>query len=436
MVATIVSLGAHAILAIVGAIGVARGLSSTPPEPPPPPQDFPMPAEGETIIVELPQAQEDLSVAPVLEAPTPPPPGTPQLAGGDKVEHVDTMNKGKGGDGQASIKARNLAPRADDDTVGDQLRDDVLDEQENRLKTANERQSMIDRREALQPMELTFVASGKGFRYERHPVAPHDASLGVPSSKPASVLGGAPGQGDPTAAKIDGLTDKLAALDPGSPNAGTDKPQPNQGASYGTTSIGTIQISGADVTKARPHVDQGKPSVMANQKGSAKDTKDSDEAEYLAMKSLVETSSFGGKPGEGKGGSGGGGDPGSGGTTGAGTTGNALGDGNGALDAKRDKRRLTYFMDLQKRLGPLVNGLFPKEEEMALRSGTVIVDLTIGKNGNVVDVVVIRNSGFGAFDKGVVDAIRAAGLLEPVPDMLGMGAITVRVPVQGGWRLH
>jgi TonB family protein len=190
------------------------------------------------------------------------------------------------------------------------------------------------------------------------------------------------------------------------------------------------------VAKARPNVDQGKPSVTANDKGTTADNADSDQAN-TALKSLVDTTTFGGaKVGEGKGGVGGGSDPGAGGTSGIGAKSVALGDGPGSLDGPREKRRLAYFTSLQKRLGPLVASAFPREEELELRSGTVIVDLVIGKAGNVLEVIVVRPSGFVSFDKNVVDAIRTAGVFEPVPDVLSMTTLTVRVPVQGGWRLH
>lgn len=438
--ATIVSLAAHGLLAAFAAYAMAKHLSrDAPPPEPPPVATFTPPSVDEPIIVELPPATESDLVAPnapnAAKPETPPAP-TVALAGGASVAHPDEANAGKGGDAEAKAKARNLAARADEDTVASALRDDVLRDQENRLKTSHDRESFIDRREALEPMELTFVASGKGFRYDRKPVASSDAALGTPTSKSPSVIGstigGAPKEGEGSVVAF-----TVASKDVGGSVAGSSVASPKPGAAYGVASVGTMQIVGANVTKARPDVDKGKPSVSANDKGSSKDTVDSDLAVATALKSLVDTSTSGSKEiGEGNGGGGGGGDPGSGGKYGPGTSSIAMGDGDGSIDGPREKRRLSYFHDLWKRLGPVVEKTFPREDELELRSGTVIVDIVIGKLGNVVDVVVIRPSGFKSFDVNVVTAIRSAGTLEPVPDVLGDGAITVRVPVQGGFRLY
>ena len=436
LVATLVSIAAHAAIAIVGAIGVARGLAHEPVDPAPGDEahTFPAPNPDEPIIVELPPSMASDDLAPAATIAVAPPVEPPALAGGAKTPMIDTGTAGKGGDPEVSASARNLGPRADDDTVASALRDDVIRDQDNRLDTSDERKSNVDRRMALQPMELTFVASGKGFRYERKPVAAKDAPPGVPTVDKASVLGTALGDG--ATAGTEGVGDVLAKT-AGGATLGASTASPNQGAAYGTpASVGALQLAGAAVAKARPNVDQGKPSVTANDKGQTSDDTDSDQAN-TALKSLVDTTTFGGaKVGEGKGGVGGGSDPGAGGTGGIGAKSIALGDGPGSLDGPREKRRLAYFGNLQKRLGPLVASAFPREEELELRSGTVIVDLVLGKSGNVVDVVVIRPSGFASFDKNVVDAIRAAAMFEPVPDVLSMTTLTVRVPVQGGWRLH
>ncbi len=427
--AGIVSLVLHGFVAVVGAIAVARGIGRTEPPQPEPDHSFPTPATDEPIIVELPTSEGTDEQAEPAAPITPPPPNAPELAGGAKVAMIDDEKAGKGGDSMVTTTAKNLSPRPEQDTVASALRDDVVRDQENHLDASKDRKTEVDRREAVEPMELTFVSSGKGFRFERHPSAVSDAAAGS-SMAPATVLGqtlgaaGTPKDGEGEKQKSPGgetLGGKIAAKTPG--------------ADYGT-SIGSMQLAGASVVKARPDVDKGKPSVMANDKGAAADNGNADQAN-AALKSLVDTSTFGGgKTGEGVGGAGGGGDPGAGGTSGGGSKTVALGDGPGALDALREARRLAFFHQLQKRLEPIVRETFPKEEELDLRSGTVIVDLTIAKTGNVVDVVVIRPSGFGIFDKNVVFAIRAAGLLEPVPDQLSMGAVTIRVPVQGGWRLH
>jgi hypothetical protein len=173
LVATLVSIAAHGAIAVLGAIGVARGLAREPQDPLPANVEhaYPTPKDDEVIIVELPPSTGGDEVPPPAAIPVPPKVEAPALAGGAKVPMIDTGQAGKGGDDEVSASARNLGPRADDDTVASALRDDVIRDQDNRLDTSDKRQSDVDRRMALQPMELTFVASGKGFRYERKPVA-------------------------------------------------------------------------------------------------------------------------------------------------------------------------------------------------------------------------------------------------------------------------
>jgi len=428
-VATLISVAAHGAIALVGAVAVAHGLSSTPP--PQEQQTFPKPKDDEALVIELPTAAGIVEISTEVHPQAAPvEPETPPLAGGAKVAHVDDGSAGKGGDPTVTDKARNLAARADYDETVVSLLTDAQKEQENRLKTSKERKSLVDRRYALEPMELTFVSSGKGFRYERRPFARLDSTFGSKSGAPPTPLGGPLGQG----ASADGFGDH-AATSAGGTKLGSLSPS-KPGASYGT-SVGMPQILGMSVAKARPHVDKGKPSVTSNDKGSAKDDTDADLAVAALSKSYVSTSTPGGATiGDGKGGSSGGGAPGAGGTSGDGIKSSAFGDGTGSIDGPREERRTRYTIDLNKRLAVLLAKAFPREEEIELRNGTVIIDLTLGKSGNVVDVVVVRSSGFKAFDSNVVTSIRGAGTFEPVPDLLSNGALTLRIPVKGGWELH
>jgi TonB family protein len=72
---------------------------------------------------------------------------------------------------------------------------------------------------------------------------------------------------------------------------------------------------------------------------------------------------------------------------------------------------------------------------MDLHNGTVIVDLVIAKGGKLIDVVVVRPSGFEEFDQNVVTRFKGADTFDPVPDKVSMGpSITIRVPVFGGFK--
>ena len=409
----VLSIVAHLALAGFAAFGLTHRsneptVSAPSPDYPPPPVDGP-------IVVELPPSSGDTEalarIAPVPEAT--PPSGTT----GGKSAHADDGVGGKGG--TVGAKATNLSSANADETVSEAVRD-ADEDQQNHLKTNQHRVSPLDVRHALAPMELTFVASGRGFRYERRPVAPADAALGAGVSKGA-VLGGAPG---------------------GAPGAGTlvalgtiagSKPSPIPGVSYGTIIVGTPQLVGANVGKARPHVMKGKPTVVAGDKGAVtKDDKDADQAVKDALASVVSTSPVGAdEAGAGKGGSDGAGAPSSGGDS-AGSASLALGTGGDGAAAKRTR----WFLELQKRIGPLVDKTFPKAAELELRQGVVIVELTIDKAGKVLDVIVVRESGFAEFDKNVVTRLRGAPSFDPIPDMVGAGPVHVRLGVQGGWKLQ
>lgn len=425
-VAAVASLVAHGVVALVSAI-VSQGAGASVASPPDAPtgRAFPLPAPDAPIVVELPPASGPAAaVAPATA--NPPAPVDPTLSG-TAVARVDEANAGKGGDDTVVAKATNLAPHAEDRTTSDETRDAIDDDQENRLETAKTRASRIDRRVALEPMQLTFVASGKGFRYERRPVAKSDASLGV-AVKPSAAGGAALGQGEP----VDG--EGPVAKSAGAEQLGSASPTPKAGAAYGVASVGAIQIVGANVAKARPHVGQGKPSIASDAKGAPSDTIDGDQAVAAALKGIVSTSTAGGtKTGDGVGGAGSGGAPGAGGTTGAGSQSSALGAGGAPGDGKHGIARTQWYLDLKKRLEPLVAGTFPVEQELELRNGTVIVDLVIAKQGAVVDVIVVRPSGYSTFDQNVVSRLRGSTGFAPVPDLLSLGPITVRVPVTGGW---
>jgi hypothetical protein len=299
---------------------------------------YPAPDPDAPIVVELASVEgtADLSMTKTAEGESKVAAPPPMLAGGEKIARIDD-GKGKGGDGKSLDPARNLAAHAEEHTTVDETRDAIKDEQENRLKTGKTRKSNVDLRVALEPMELTFVASGKGFRYERHPVAKSDASLGFASGK-GTAIGGAAIGGQP----LEGVSD--TQKNAGTASLGGKEASPASGAAYGNVMVGTPQLVGANVAKARPHVDKGKPSVTSNAQGLPSDTIDGDQATADAMKSLVSMSTKGGAVGDGKGGVGGGGAAGAGGASGDGSHAVALGDGDGPLDAPHAYQRTGWYL--------------------------------------------------------------------------------------------
>lgn len=409
------SVSVHLVLFGGGALLVARHLAVEPaiaraPGFPPPPPDGP-------IVVELPVSSGEA----VALAPTPSvvPADTPVGLAGTTVAHADDQAGGKGGGPGAP--AVNLATANNDEATTAALQD-AKDDQQNHLATAPRRTSPLDVRHALVPMELTFVASGKGFKFERRPVGAAIPTFGapVPAQPSAAAVGGTAG-GDPGVGALASLGGKAGAAT-----------KTIAGVRYGSIVVGNPELVGAPVAKARPHVQKGKPTVAAGAKGAVtSDDQDADQAVAAALKSVVDTSPVGAaEPGVGKGGSVGPGAPGSGGSD-VGSASASLGSGAGTESPARTR----WFLDMNKRIGPLVDKTFPKEAELELRNGLVIVELVIDKGGKVLDVTVVRPSNLPAFDKNVVAALRKAPSFEPVPDLVGAGPVRVRVPVQGGWRL-
>lgn len=432
LAAALASIGVHVAVAAGSAVLVAQRMASG--AEPTPTVSYPLPSADDVLVVELPQAalepREPASVAPpVTEPPVVPPPAT-LAPGGVAVAHVDTGSAGHGGDDDTRAKARALAPRIEEDTVTPWIRDDLDGEQENRLATGQDRRGWVDRRRALQPMELTFVASGRGFRYERRAPAVRDATRGVASPAQATPGG--------TQAGANGV---FAGAGEGTPRGGdrlgAATPRPAQGASFGARETGDPQLDGARVALARPHVDRGNPSLASDDRGRSGDRRDADLAVSDARRSIVATSTAGGERlGDGRGGNGGGGAAAAGGNAGSGSLGGAQGTYEGPEAQARRLRRSQYELGLFGRIGPLLSDAFPHDAYAQLRNGTLYLELTIAKDGRVLGIVVSRPSGVPGFDENVVAAIRGAGSFDPLPDLLGIAPQTFHVPVTGGWQIQ
>jgi TonB family protein len=432
LAAALASIGVHVAVAVGSAVLMANRIAGAPE--PVASASYPVPTADDVLVVELPQAAlEPREAAPAAPPEPEPPPVLPPAAlppGGVAVAHVDTGSAGHGGDDDTRAKARALAPRVEEDTVTPWIRDDLDGEQENRLATGQERRGWVDRRRALQPMELTFVASGRGFRYERRAPAVRDATRGVPSPAKATPTGSQAGASGVYAGAGDGAAR-------GGDRPGAETPSPAQGASFGARDRGDPQLDGARVALARPHVDRGNPSIASDDRGRSGDRRDADLAVSDARRSIVATSTAGGdRLGDGRGGAGGGGAAAAGGNVGTGSLGGAQGTYEGPEAQARRLRRSQYELTLFGRIGPLLSDAFPHDAYAQLRNGTLYLELTIAKDGRVVGIVVSRPSGVPGFDENVVGAIRGAGAFDPLPDLLGVAPLTFHVPVTGGWQLQ
>jgi protein TonB len=94
----------------------------------------------------------------------------------------------------------------------------------------------------------------------------------------------------------------------------------------------------------------------------------------------------------------------------------------------RARRHDPYFRRMFERLDERV--VFPHDLALSLRQGEVVVAFTLSASGEVSRLSVQKTSGFNAFDREVVNALRAAAPFGQVPAAVlhGRAAITVVVP--------
>src|SRR6185436_5582618 len=81
--------------------------------------------------------------------------------GGEAEPRPDTGARGRGGTDAASARATNLADRADDRSLVTEIPSRIDRTQVPRIDAGAERASREDRRASRDPMELTFLASGR-----------------------------------------------------------------------------------------------------------------------------------------------------------------------------------------------------------------------------------------------------------------------------------
>jgi protein TonB len=82
-----------------------------------------------------------------------------------------------------------------------------------------------------------------------------------------------------------------------------------------------------------------------------------------------------------------------------------------------DRRYVDYFRGIYRKVNPL--WLFPKELEIMMEQGNVLIQFTILKDGTVKNVRIRKSSGYPKFDQNVVVAILKAAPFKPIPNGLG-----------------
>jgi protein TonB len=85
-----------------------------------------------------------------------------------------------------------------------------------------------------------------------------------------------------------------------------------------------------------------------------------------------------------------------------------------------------YLLQIVRRLSQARFTPATREER---ERGLVVARLTIGRDGRLVDVVLARQSGSPALDRGVIDTIRKASPFAPLPAELAADSHTFIVPI-------
>jgi Gram-negative bacterial TonB protein C-terminal len=350
---------------------------------------------------------------------------TPSTYGGSAVARVDTGAAGAGGD-TTGARATNLAAMDDAMKLDTDLLSRLDRDQVQRLKTAPLRTTHEDRRATTHPMELTFLATGRGEHAERRPDSAADPSRGSLNASAPSVVGGQVGSGEDEA-PAPGST-------PGAARAGALLGSPGVGVRDGAA--GADHRRAARVAYARPSVTEGAPTIPGIWNGRPNDTVDSDQEVASAVQSIVHASVAGGLTGEGRGGSAAPSpDPGAGGgAVGRGSIARPLGSGDGDLIDwnTNDPMLVPYFRKIHAKVDPLWANAFPKSAMLELKQGTVILELSIAADGSAkVKWPPVRPSGIDEFDRNCAEAIRRASPFEPIPAALrqaGRTSLIIRAP--------
>src|SRR6185369_16728195 len=155
------------------------------------------------------------TAAPMAE----PPPAPLQRGGGEGTPRVDNGSRGRGGTDTASDPALNLADRDEHALMSPEIRSRIDRSEIQRIRSSKKRESREDWRASREPMELTFLASGRRGnrtdRPERRTPSDRDPSAGARDQGAPHRVGGALGS---------------APLPPGVGIAARDVGGPNEGA--------------------------------------------------------------------------------------------------------------------------------------------------------------------------------------------------------------
>jgi len=348
----------------------------------------------------------------------------PVVTGGATAQRLDTGRDGRGGDPASAVQATHLSDRDEALHLSPDPVSHLDRDQMHRIRSNARRASWEDRRMTTHPMELTFIATGRGDVQQRRPISRDDPSRGAMRSQDAARAGGKVGpafedDGDERAAKRDFGADR------------DGRPYSAPGTGQHDARPGEDHHLAADVTRARPDVTEGPVAVAATERDRPRDNVDSEQDVAKALRSIVHGSYAGGPEGAGRGGSGGGGAPGAGGVAEEGSHPPPLGLNDGDIyDLETsDPRLLPYFRKLHAKIEPFWQNAFPRSAILDLKQGTVILEFIVFEDGSAkVTWPPVRPSGIDEFDRNCADAIRRAAPFEPIPRVLGVSRLHIRAP--------
>jgi TonB family protein len=347
----------------------------------------------------------------------------PHPSGAEPAPRPDAKRAGRGGERAVKRPALNLSDRDDDIELSKDVASRVDRSQVQRLRVAPDRASRDDRRATLEPMELTFLASGNGTWNERRPLSPHDPSRGARVDAPPSPQGaheGAPPR------PADG---PLPPSPPGNLRPGNRQASTGVGLMHGAP--GPRHHESANVAFGRPRVTEGRPAVPADANDKPRDNVDSVQEVAADVQSLLHASTAGGQPAA----SGQGGEPGpeqptgSGGPSGPGSRAAPLGQGQGPnvdLDGT-DPRLSDYHRKLLAKIHPLWADAFPKWAALEGLQGLAVIQFTVRPDGSVAGVRVLRPSGVPEFDENVRRAVLRAAPFAPLPANLNARSVNFKI---------
>jgi TonB family protein len=328
-------------------------------------------------------------------------------AGGELHARPDVGAPGRGGtrDGQ---RATNLASTVAPLTLERDLPNALSRSELSRLRTARQRRSWDDRRATPNPMELDFVASGRGRDALRRPLALASPNQGSERGAVPSLVGARPGAAEE--AGFEGPRGAAAAGAEFAPAAGLPR-----------VARGPSSHISAQVLTARPWLPATRAAVPAQQQSQPRDTVDSRQRIASRVASLLDASSYGGPSTAGFGG-----EPAP--TPPAVGNGDAVGarsqpSGGSGLAGDPDDPSFDYYRSLIARVQRALSGTFPGWAILEGRGGLVVFDLALFEDGRVASVSLVRPSGVDEYDRNVVHVVRGMPPFGRVPPALGPSAV-------------